>query len=400
MKKNPSEKNNKLINFIERKYVIFAVILAGIFLRILAAAHGHNYDFESYKIIAEVSRHAGNVYLETSRYNYGPLWFLLISLLDKIAFLFSDPAAVFRLLILGTLTLADLGIYAILFKQFGAKAAALFFLNPLSIIVTGYFSQFDNVAILLALFAMHVYGEDFSKDMPARKWLGLLLLGISITTKHLFFVFPIWIAVKQQGFKFKSIAVILPLALFIVSFIPFLGEGSQGVVDNVLRYNSFKNAPLLSFIFAGIYRSFDLSRLVWFVALIAGAFIFRTKSLRECALMYLFLLLLFSPSVIYHYLAIVAPAIAVYPNVTLVLYSFLGAYVLSLDNIGMNIEFLVRSAPWFFLYRLNSNQIFQVPIAVLFFGFIWIFHADKIKALFRFISKRMREEIRIQRESF
>jgi len=46
----------------------------------------------------------------------------------------------------GFLSLVDLGIFFVLWKKFGRPAAALFFLNPISVIITGYQSQFDNLA--------------------------------------------------------------------------------------------------------------------------------------------------------------------------------------------------------------------------------------------------------------
>ncbi len=380
--------------------ILFGVILLGIVLRLLLASYGHNYDYDSYKIVASILRHGGNVYVETPRYNYGPIWFGIIFIIDNVSRLFSNPELVFRLGILSVLTTADGLITFILYKQFGLKAAVIFFLNPVSIVVTGFFSQFDNVAIAVALSAVFLMKDDFKEVMTRRKLLALFLLGVSITVKHLFLFFPIWIAVKQKGFKNKSLSIIIPVGLFLLSFAPFWQAGSLQIIDNVFRYDSFHNAPLMSFFFAGVYRSFDLARLLWFIAMIIGALIFRKKQMKENVLMYLFMLVIFSPSIIYHYLAIVMAGVAVYFNEVLLIYTVLSAYLLCLDSIGLNVRFLIDHAPWFFLYEINTIYVFHIPIAILALGFVWIFYGKRITGYTRSSYEWLKNEIKIQIKSF
>lgn len=353
---------------------ILLFIMVAVISRFLLAAYGHNYDFESYKIVAEILRHGGNVYAETSRYNYGPVWFLVIGLLDQLSFLFSDPQAAFRFLITSLLTMSDLILAFLLIRHWGLKAGILLLINPLSVIVTGYFSQFDNLAIMLALFGCIIYSEDFSDKFSRNKFLGLILIGISLMTKHLFFLFPLWLAVKEKNHKQKLLALLLPGLLFVISFIPFWAGGERGIIENVVGYNSMKNAPLLNFFAYGLDNNFAIGRFLWVLLLITGAFVFRKAHLKESLMYYLLLLLIFSPSVIHHYLAIVVVPIAVFPNWIFSVYTVVASYILLLDNLGLNIRFLLESAPDIFLFRVHGKFIFNIPIAILFAGLIWTFY--------------------------
>src|SRR6185369_1491861 len=104
------------------------------------------------------------------------------------------------------LTLGDVAIWAVLRGRHGSRVAALFFLNPVSILITGLHGQFDNLAVLAALLAMLVMGEHEAgrtAAAPGRgRWLcGLALIGLSLCVKHLLFVFPAWLALKEPTWR-------------------------------------------------------------------------------------------------------------------------------------------------------------------------------------------------------
>lgn len=60
------------------------VIVIGVALRLALPLLGHNFDVESYRIVADIMGDGGNVYAETSRYNYWPIWFLIVHWLDML----------------------------------------------------------------------------------------------------------------------------------------------------------------------------------------------------------------------------------------------------------------------------------------------------------------------------
>ncbi len=121
------------------------VVLVGIFLRFFVMTKGHNFDFESYCIVGKIAGNFGNVYAETYRYNYGPIFFCVLGLLYRISAFTNNPTIIFRILIVSILTLADLGIMGFIAKKYSKKKALIFFLNPVSIIITGYhlFNYFE-----------------------------------------------------------------------------------------------------------------------------------------------------------------------------------------------------------------------------------------------------------------
>ncbi len=60
-------------------------ILAGVAIRFLFMQAGYNYDFESYCVVGDLAAAGKNVYANTHRYNYGPVWFTLLGLFWKAA---------------------------------------------------------------------------------------------------------------------------------------------------------------------------------------------------------------------------------------------------------------------------------------------------------------------------
>lgn len=198
-----------------------AILALGFVLRIILSRLGHNYYLESYWIVGEIVVRGGNVYAETHRYNYGPIWFYILGLVYWITDILGRGFGFFGLLIAVLLSVVDVGIFYILYKKFGLITASIFFLNPVSIIITGYHRQFDNLAILIALYA--IYLLDLG-DYNFRKVLFIaFLIGLSITVKHVFFMLPVWLffAHAIKDLKVKLMILVIPLTVFFVSFVPF-----------------------------------------------------------------------------------------------------------------------------------------------------------------------------------
>jgi hypothetical protein len=206
-----------------RRWGWLPVVLAvGLTARFWAGTCGHNYDLGSYWVVVDLVEHGQNVYAGTNRYNYGPVWFHLLHLFDWLA---GGNSAGFRFLIIGFLSAADALIAWILWRKFGRLVAAWFFLNPVSIMITGYGNQFDNVAILLGLWAVLLLGDDFEGPIDRRKFAGLVVLGLSLMTKHVFFAFPFWLAVRQRGLWQKGVVLLVPVAVFLAGFAPYWAGG-------------------------------------------------------------------------------------------------------------------------------------------------------------------------------
>ena len=263
--------------------LFWLVLLTGLAARLLVATCGHDYDMDSWQIMARLAERGDNVYASTERYNFGPGWFNILHGLDVLA---GHNPAVFRYVVAGFLGLADVGIFCVLWRRFGRLAAGWFLLNPASVIVSGYQCNFDNVAILLGLLAVELMGDEFDRPVNRRKLLGLSVLGLSLVVKHVFFAFPFWLAVKQKGMLQKLVVILVPVFLFPLSFVPYWHQGSEGIIQNVFRYRSYTDEFFYRMFVPQAMQFMFGSQAVWFFLLVLFAFICRQKSTVEFLLFY------------------------------------------------------------------------------------------------------------------
>lgn len=203
-----------------RGWLVFALLAAvSTGLKFFATRYGPTFDYESYEIVSGIVNAGGNVYAETSRYNYGPFWFLLLGFLKSL------PGIGFRHAIVAVLCLADVGIGALLwFKRF-RLASAIFLLSLVSVYVTGVHNQFDNLAVALSLAALALLDcrSPSGGARPGFHWAGVALLGLAIALKHVFVFFPFWFLFSGKKWSVRLLSAGLPFALFLLSFLPWSG---------------------------------------------------------------------------------------------------------------------------------------------------------------------------------
>lgn len=295
---------------------------------------GHNFDFDSYLIVAEIMDKGQNVYAETTRYNYAPFWFHLLHSLYQIA---GKEPVLFRYLLVATLTLVDVLIFTIIYKKVGQAAALIFFLNPISIIISGYHNQFENIAILFSMLAVLIVGDNFQKSPDRQKLLGAIFLGFSLLVKHIFFLFPLWMAVKEKRWLSKVMWITIPILIFLLSFLPYWADGQVGIMQNVFNYRSLNNEFFYWLFVPPAMQLLFSSTAVWFALLFGSALIFRKKSGFDSLLYYTCILVMASPSVANQYLVIVLPFAAVNFNPFTLTYMLLGTIHLFIDGSGLNL---------------------------------------------------------------
>lgn len=102
------------------------IVLLGITLRMWMPLRGYNYDMDSWKIAADILSTGGNVYGQTGRYNYGPIWFYVLQFLDQMPISGSGHFLAFRWKIAIFLSMIDIVIFALLFRVYGLLVASLF----------------------------------------------------------------------------------------------------------------------------------------------------------------------------------------------------------------------------------------------------------------------------------
>jgi hypothetical protein len=324
----------KLNETFDYNHKILFIVLLGFGLRLLAATRGHNYDFDSYLIVARIVESGANVYATTARYNYGPIWFNVLHFLFQFS---SNNESVFRYAVAAFLSVVDISIFIILNKKYNNIVAYLFLLNPISIIITGYHNQFDNLALLLGMVAVNLIGDNFEKHNDSKKFLGLFVLGISIITKHILFLFPVWLAIKQKGRWHKIFIILCPTLMFALSFTPYWQDGKQGIIQNVFLYKSFDNAYFFFFLVPKMLQLLFSSQVIWIILLIVCAFVFRNSNSFNSLLLYTCVLVIASPAIANQYLAIVLPFVAAYLNPFTLLYTLVGSFFLLIDPNGLHL---------------------------------------------------------------
>jgi len=309
-------------------WILAIVTIVGLAARWWTATLGTNYDMKSWFIAVDIMRHGGCVYAETGRYNYGPVWFFILYGLDILA---AQREEVLRYLVTTLLSFVDLGIFLVLLRRAGLLAATLFFLNPISILITGYHGQFDNLAILLGLLSVEWMGDDFQNPVGRKKLFGLLLLGLSLMTKHLFFAFPFWLAVKQEGLLQKAIIIAVPGICFLLGFAPYWPGHSEQILQHVFQYGASCTGYFYKFFVPqGIQYFFD-DELVWYGLLALFAFICRNRTAFDSLLIYVGVLVAFSPATSNQYLAIPVVLAACYCNSLFILYTVVSLFHICTD---------------------------------------------------------------------
>lgn len=279
----------------------------GIMLRYYVMSFGSNFDFESYTIVGELASQGKNIYAETNRYNYAFLFSWIQGITYVLAELhFLDFFSTYRILMVSVLTLADLGIAMWLGYRYSLKIAIIFFLNPISIIITGYHNQFDNIAILFALLSISFHDE--SEQMQKRDWISVLFLSLSLLTKHILFMFFAWLLLRDGLHNKKTWGKrvcysVIPPFVFLCSFIPYIVQSRaalQGILENVFFYRSYNNFPLLALFLSPLgydVKSLPYNFLTYVGVLLILGLLMRKASYEKSLLTYFISMVAFSSAI-------------------------------------------------------------------------------------------------------
>ena len=272
-----------------------AAVFLGIALRFIVLYATTNFDFEHFYITASLAAEGKNIYASTQYYNYGMLFALLCGQLYKAAQYLGGSVLAYKILHVSVLTLCDFVIAKAAEKKAGTLWGILFFLNPISIIIDGYFTQFENIAIMFGLIGVLCVEESCGREkFGLDDLLGVIFLSLSLITKHFLYAFPVYILLSTKiSARKKILYAFVPPLLFLLSFVPYWSEGSQGIIQNVFLYRSLGNYPLLAENFWIKLGSYDASPvtnsyLFIFVSLmVISAYVFRHEDIFNSFLIYL-----------------------------------------------------------------------------------------------------------------
>lgn len=402
---------------------LFLLVLSFI-LKFLSAQLGANFDFDSYCIVKDIVKNGGNVYAETTRYNYGPVWFYTLHFLDLIPFLS------FRCALVGFLSLCDGIMAAILWKAKLKLPALLFLLSPIAIYISGMHNQFDNFAVLFALCASLllssqkqwseeitsfrasntvIYPEKTQDPSTAKVLTGAFLLGLSLCIKHIFIFLPFWFFFSLKGNRAKCIILFLPLTIFAGAFLPYIhhelfteaffhtlfqaakeffsGDTQSAFFNffdslqknfptmhnmwkNVFAYQSYDNQIFYNYFLPGIFSIAFIPKIIFLSGMIFSGFFFRKRTPFFQFLAYTGLLLILTTATTNQYLAI--------PQLfTSIFYFPFGIFY----NISGFLFYIDPEATY------NRLFYFLAP-AFLLSAFIWFYRRNLAK-VFRYIAEKL-----------
>jgi hypothetical protein len=212
---------------------IGAVVIVGMGLRaVLAVAVPGNFDEQSFELVAAIGRRGGNVFVETTRYNYTPVWALLLQGFDDVATRVDLPLHVVVRSALSIVDVANAMLIGLLGQRVTGRSFrtgfAAYLLNPVAVLIVGYHGQFETLAALPLLAAL------VFDTRGTRTW---LLGTLSLVVKHIL-AFQVWLLfVYAFGSRRAVIVTGVSALCFAATFIPYLPAGGPGIVHNVFGYS-------------------------------------------------------------------------------------------------------------------------------------------------------------------
>ena len=306
--------------------LFLAAVAVGCILRVWVSTLGHNDDFRGWMRTAEIASAGENVYAHTGAYNYGPIWAYLLVLIKWV-----DAALGIQHLhgsIAAFLSVVDIGLALMLVRVAGYAAAVLFILSPVSILLTGFHSQFDNLAVLIAAWSWSVFA--WAPVTPHTAWRQTLraavLMGASLASKHILIFFPLWVLfVPHRPITHRLVYCGVAYACLVAAFVPFAltPEGLLGIQANVIGYRSDLGAGFFPHLVRLLVPPHLVARLsevsgmpatqaLWAVTMVGTGIIIARKFPRELLFAYLVALLAYTPAMAEQYLAIPLFACAFY----------------------------------------------------------------------------------------
>jgi len=299
----------------------FLVFALAIVLRLtLLLGFSGNYDTASYEEVITILERGGDLYADTDRYNYSPVWSLVLRSAQALSEVIgSDLAVAVGLLLL----LADGLTAAVLFRIAAARrgrsaglgAALLFFANPVSVLISSAHGLFDNLSILFLLLALLA-----AQGRPARRVPILAALSASLLVKHVTAFHPLLFTRRRERGGAGLGAAVVPYLVFALSFLPYLAS-FQSIRSHVLEHSGLR----------GLYGSDALLLIpgvpdwvpmaVFVLAAGLAVFVFRNIELGRASLLLFLVILIFAPGISCQYFVWPIALGSLYPGPGYLLYS-------------------------------------------------------------------------------
>lgn len=315
------------------KILFICSCFVGLVGRLGLAFWGHNEDVVSAEVVARIVLSGQSVYASMPQdghnYNYGPVWFTVLGWLKQWQGGVNSPhPESFHVLIVVLLSSVDVAIAMILVLACGVGAGCFYLLAPPTFLITGFHSQIDNFALLFGLTGWMLLSTHARRPSSGKLWASAILMGISLATKHILILFPLWLLLggyfRDRRESWAFVAVIY--GLFGLSFTPWLFDDASraGVVKNVFAYSSndgcsllFRTMNILSWTpwidrCLGWVPLLHGEKTLWLTAMMGVGWLARRRGVRDIFSLYLMTMVAFSPAMADQYLVIPMIACAVF----------------------------------------------------------------------------------------
>jgi hypothetical protein len=303
-------------------FFLGAGVLAALAFRAGALSQMHlTYDMTSWQIAYDILQRGGDLYRETGRYNYSPLWAGLLWILGR-------GGAVFGLSLIQAVSIfliaVDAGTAIVIWKIGTGRgmssgraglAALLFFANPISILVSSDLLTFDNLSILFLLCGLWCL-----ERRPASPAGAVGSLSFSLLAKHITWFHPLLFAARRRGARLGWAAALVPYLVFMLSFLPFW-RSRQAIRAHVFDYRGLDE----------VYGTEPLRHVQWLpretttvlfvLASFAAIFWLRGVELGRASLLLFLVLLIFTPGICPYYFVWPVALGALYPGMGFAVYT-------------------------------------------------------------------------------
>jgi hypothetical protein len=204
---------------------LILVLAAGLSARLWLAWNFHGtFDVSSWERIFEFWRTGASPYDAARLYSYSPVWFWILSATSRV-FSGSVPA---HFAVKLPLIAADVVLF-FLIRRLACKgkakllAPAAFFLNPVSLLNTGFHGQFDNIAYVFVLLACVLSPKASS---------GLSYF-FSAAVKHSTLLLAPLFAFREKGILRQALFLALAPVFFLLSLVPYFLARDAHIFQNV-----------------------------------------------------------------------------------------------------------------------------------------------------------------------
>jgi hypothetical protein len=310
------------------------------------------YDMTSWRIVLEILERGGDLYRETARYNYSPLWAGVLVVLARLSrpLGLSIGQAVSIVLLAADLATAIL-IWRIAVQKGKTRtqarfAALLFFANPIAVLVSSKVGMFDGLSILFLLLALY-----FSHKPPVSKTSVVMSLAGSLLVKHIAWFHPLLFARRRHEPRLRWPAALVPYAIFLLSFVPFW-RSWQAIRANVLGYRGLDEpygTEPLRFV---RWLPHQTTTVLFVLAALAAVWLLADVEVGRACLLLFLVILMFTPGVCPYYFVWPVALGALYPTAGYAVYTAVvtAFFIHSPDVLGEEIRHLPGwSGPWWAL---------------------------------------------------